>query len=1047
MNFTDLFIKKPVLATVVSLVILVLGIRSMFSLPVRQYPETQNATVTVQTAYYGASADVVAGFITAPIEQAVAQAQGIDYLTSSSSSGVSIVTARLKLNFDSNRALNEINTKVQSVLNQLPREAQQPVLSVQVGEITPAMFLSFISETLPTNKITDYVIRVIQPKIQAVEGVKQAEVFSGRQFALRAWLDPVRMAAHGLTGSDVSVALANNNYLSALGSTKGQMVSIDLTADSDLHSVEEFKRLVVKQEGDSLVRLEDVANVSLGAENYDTSTRFNGKQAVFIAVRVAPDANVLTAAKAVRKAFPGLVAQLPAGITGNISYDSTEYIEDSISEVEKTLIEALLIVAAVIFLFMGSLRSMVIPLIAMPLSLIGAFFVMLLMGYSINLLTLLAMVLGIGLVVDDAIIVVENVDRHMKLGKSPLEAALVGARELARPIIAISVVLIAVYVPIGFQGGLTGVLFSEFAFTLAGAVAVSAVVALTLSPMMCALMLRHDDANNKLVHQIDLNFAWFTAHYRRLLVSLLGAWKAVVVFGFVIIAMIGLFLTAPAIGKAATGFDIPGVGIKSELAPVEDQGFLFHLVTAPPNATSKQLEQSTGQMFKIMQSTPEYAASFQVNGTSGVNVGFGGYISKPYGQRSRSSEAIAQDLQTKSAAVAGANVFWISPPALPGGGDGLPIQFVISSTEPFSNIYEVSQAIINKAQATGRFYVLDNSLKIDKPQTTVSIDREKVAAMGLTMRDVGSALSSMLGGGYVNYFSIAGRSYKVIPQVEQQQRLNSEQLNNYYIRSGSGEMIPASTLVKLKTETVPESIPHFQQLNSATIGAVFGGTQGEALGILKGIADEVLPQGYNIDYGGESRQFVNESGGFAYTMAFALIIIFLTLAAQFESFRDPLVVMMSVPMAIFGAMIFLFLDVASLNVYTQVGLVTLVGLIAKHGILIVEFANELQEQGESKLDAIVDAASIRLRPILMTTAAMVLGVMPLVIASGAGAVGRNHMGLVLATGLSIGTAFTLFVVPAMYLWIARDHGKTAKARNQQPHPIDPLMPMQPRNSV
>ncbi len=1033
MNFTDVFIKKPVLATVVSLVILVLGIRSMFGLPIREYPETENATVTVTTAYYGASPDVVAGFITAPIEQAVAQAQGIDYLTSSSSSGVSTVTAKLKLNYDSNRALNEINTKVQSVLNQLPQQSQQPVLTVKIGAQTPAMFLSFTSDVLANNQVTDYVIRVVQPRLQTVAGVKQAQLLGGRQFALRAWLDPARLAAHGLTASDVSVALGNNNYLSALGATKGQMTSIDLTATTDLRSVEEFKQLVVKQKGDALVRLSDVAQVSLGAESYDSTTRFNGKKSVFIAVNVAPDANVLNVAEEISRIFPDIVAQMPAGMKGEISYDSTLYIRSSIGEVEKTLIEALLIVTVVIFLFMGSFRSVLIPLIAMPLSLIGAFFVMLLMGYSINLLTLLAMVLGIGLVVDDAIIVVENVDRHMKLGKSPFEAAIIGARELARPIIAISVVLIAVYVPIGFQGGLTGVLFSEFAFTLAGAVAVSAVVALTLSPMMCALMLKHDASGNRLVQQLDRNFERVTALYRRLLQSLLGAWAAVVAFGFVIIALIAVFLLAPG-----------PFGIKSELAPAEDQGFLFHLLSGPPTATSQQMALYSKQQFDIMQALPEYEASFQADGFGAVNSGIAGFIMKPYDQRSRTADAIQRELQEKSNQIAGAKAFWINPPALPGGGDGLPVQFVISTTEPFANLYEVSQAIIAKAQATGRFYVLDNSLKIDKPQTTVSIDRDQVAALGLTLRDVGSSLSSMLGGGYVNYFSIAGRSYKVIPQVQQQERLNADQLGSYQIRTGSGEMIPASTVVKLKTETVPQSIPHFQQLNSATIGAVFGGTQGEALASLKSIAAELLPQGYSIDYGGESRQFVNESGGFIYTMAFALIIIFLTLAAQFESFRDPLIVMMSVPMAVFGAMIFLFLGAASLNVYTQVGLVTLVGLIAKHGILIVEFANQLQEQGQSKASAIVDAASIRLRPILMTSAAMVLGVMPLVIASGAGAVGRNHMGLVIATGISIGTLFTLFVVPAMYLWIARDHGKQADAK---PHMADRLMPIEQHPSL
>lgn len=1027
MKFTDLFIKKPVLATVVSLMILVLGLRSMFGLPVRQYPKTENATVTVTTVYYGANPDVIAGFITTPIEAAVAQAQGIDYLTSSSSSGVSTVTATLQLNYDSNRALSEINTKVQSVLNQLPAEAQQPTLTVQVGEAIAAMYMGFNSTTIPSNKVTDYMVRVVQPKLQTIAGVKQAELIGGRQFALRAWLDPQKLAAVDLTATDVYTALANNNYLSALGTTKGQMVSVDLTAGTDLHSVEEFKELVIKQKGTSLVRLKDVANVTLGAESYDSGTRFDGKQSVFIGIQVAPDANVLTVVKNVRAAFPELVSQLPEGLHGEIVYDSTEYINSSISEVEKTLVEALLIVTVVIFLFLGSFRSVIIPIIAMPLSLIGAFFVMLLLGYSINLLTLLALVLAIGLVVDDAIIVVENVDRHMKMGKKPLEAALVGARELAGPIIAISVVLIAVYVPIGFQGGLTGVLFSEFAFTLAGAVAVSAVVALTLSPMMCAVFLRDDHGSNKFVAMIDHNFERFSAAYRHLLGSLLNGWSAVVVFGFVIMALIAVMMMMPQAGVIA----------KSELAPAEDQGFLIHIVSGPPNATYQQMATYTDQIYGVMKEFPEYDSSFQIEGAGTINSGIGGFVAKPYEERTRTTGVMAVDLQSKSDGIAGASVYWVNPPPLPGGGNGLPIQFVIGTTESFDKLYEVATAVIAKAQATGKFYVLDNGLKIDKPQTTVKVDRDKVASLGLTMRDVGSSLGSLLGGGYVNYFSIEGRSYKVIPQIQTNDRLNASQLDNYYIRAANGTVVPASTVISLKSETVPQSIPHFQQLNSATIGAVFGGTQGEALQILRDIAKTTLPQGYTIDYGGVSRQFVRESGGFLTTMVFALIIIFLTLAAQFESFRDPLVVMMSVPMAIFGAMVFLFLDFATLNVYTQVGLVTLVGLIAKHGILIVQFANEQLALGKSKREAIEIAAETRLRPILMTTAAMVLGVMPLVIASGAGAVGRNHMGLVIATGITIGTIFTLFVVPAMYLWLASAHKQKDAAVGSEAAPMKP----------
>jgi multidrug efflux pump len=1014
MNFTDIFIRRPVLATVVSLLVLVLGLRALASLPVRQFPKTENATVTVTTQYYGASADLVAGFITTPIESAVAEAQGIDYLTSSSTTGASTVTATLRLNYDSNRAQSEISSKVNSVLNQLPPGTQQPVITVQVGDTVAGMYIGLNSETLPANQITDYVIRVAQPKLQAVPGVQKAELLGGRQYALRAWLDPAKLAANGVTAADVAAALENNNYLSALGTTKGQMVSVDLTAATDLHSAEEFKNLVLKENHGALVRLKDVGTVVLGAEDYESDVAFKGKSSVFIAINVAPEANILTVMDNIRKIFPEIQAQLPAGLHAEIGYDATGYINSAIRDVVKTLAETLIIVTVVIFLFLGSLRSVIVPVIAMPLSLIGAFFIMLMLGYSINLLTLLALVLAIGLVVDDAIIVVENVDRHMKLGQPPLQAAIAAARELAGPIIAISVVLIAVYVPIGFQGGLTGSLFSEFAFTLAGAVAVSALIALTLSPMMCARFFKMEHGGgNRLVQMIDRNFERFTGLYHRILRTMLDAWKVVVVFGAVVIVLIGVMMTLPMMGVLA----------KSELAPAEDQSFLFYIATGAPNASIQQMAGYQRQAFQAMSAVPEYENSFQFvgQGTGTSNTGFGGIILKDYTQRHRGAEAIHLDLQHRANDIAGANIFFVNPPSLPGSNGGFPVQFVIQTAAPFTELYEVSQAVLAKAQATGRFWVLDNSLKIDKPQTTLVVDRNKVALLGMTMKDLGGALSSMLGGGYVNYFSIAGRSYKVIPQVLQEQRLNPDQVGNYYVRTANGGVVPAATVVSFKTETVPESIDHFQRLNSATIQGVFGGTQGEALSTLRGIAAATLPQGYVIDYAGESRQFVQESGGFMATLSFAIIIIFLVLAAQFESFRDPLVVMMSVPMAIFGALVFLFLGFATLNVYTQVGLVTLVGLIAKHGILIVQFANEQQREGKSKRAAIEAAATIRLRPILMTTASMVFGVVPLLIATGAGAVGRYHMGLVIFTGISIGTVFTLFVVPAMYMFLAAEH--------------------------
>lgn len=1014
MKFTDIFVRRPVLATVVSLLILVLGLRSINLLPVREYPETQNAVVTITTVYTGADPELVSGFITTPLENSIAQANGIDYLTSSSSQGVSTITANMRLNYDANKALAEINTKVNAVLNQLPQGSQQPVISISTGEDIGSMIIGFYSKDLPTTNITDYLIRVVQPKMQAVEGVQTAEILGKQEFALRAWLDPEKMAAHGVTAADVSNALAANDFISALGRTQGQMITVDLTAATGLHSADEFRNLVIKSVNGAIIRLGDVAHVTLGAENYDSSVRFDGKSAVFISIRVAPNANLLTVANAVRNGFPEITQNLPQGLDGRIVYDATDYVNSSIKEVVITLAEALLIVTLVIFLSLGSVRSVIIPTIAIPLSLVGAFFIMKALGYTINLMTLLALVLAIGLVVDDAIIVVENVHRHMEEGVPLLQAAIMGARELGGPIIAMTVVLIAVYVPIGFMGGLTGALFTEFAYTLAGAVFVSAIIALTLSPMMCSRFLKEPNPNerHRFTEFIDRQFNRLRDAYARYLKGALNSLPVVVVLSIIILGS-NYFLL---------------VNSKSELAPQEDQGFLISMITAAPDATLQQTQLYSLQLAKILEPIPEIAHLFQVEGFSGLNSGFAGLVLTPWDKRQRTTKILQPEIQTKIGDIAGANSVVFQPAPLPGTGHGLPVQFVIGTTESFARLNDVSRIFLDKARASGMFMYVDTDLKIDKPQTVVEFDRDKMAQMGLTMQEAGSSLASMLGGGYVNYFSMSGRSYKVIPQVRQRERLTADQLNNYHINTASGQSVAVSTIAGLKTSVVPESINHFQQLNSSTISAVItpGITLGQALDKLKTIAKEVLPAGYSVDYGGESRQYMQESSSLMITFAFALIIIFLVLSALFESFRDPIIVLVSVPMSICGALIFISLGIgdASLNIYTEVGLITLIGLISKHGILIVQFANDLQREGKDKRESIEQAAATRLRPILMTTAAMVLGVMPLVFASGAGAAGRYNMGLVITTGIAIGTLFTLFVVPAMYLLMAHDlHSK------------------------
>jgi multidrug efflux pump len=1016
-KFTDVFIERPVLATVVSLVILVLGLRSVGLLPVLQYPYTQNAVVTVSTAYPGADANLVASFITTPLENAIAQANGIDYMTSSNVQGVSSITANLRLNYDPDKALTEINTKVNSVLNQLPPQAQKPVLSVSIGQTIDAMYVGFYSDVLKPNQITDYLVRTVQPKLQAIDGVQTAEILGAKNFALRAWLDPQKLAAYGLTATDVYSALAANNFIASTGNSKGQMVQVNLAANTNLKSLDGFKKMAVKTVKGQVVRLDDVAEVLLGSEDYETTVAFDGKTAVYVGIQVAPGANLLDVIARVRGAFPEVQAQLPAGLKGAIVYDSTKFVNSSIDEVVKTLIEAILIVTAVVFIFLGSLRSVIIPLVAIPLSLVGTFTVMLALGYSINLLTLLAIVLAIGLVVDDAIIVVENVSRHLEEGMSRFDASIRAARELANPIIAMAVVLVAVYVPIGFMGGLTGALFTEFAFTLVGTVTISAILALTLSPMMCSRLLKAPDPQSRswqdrLVLFLDRTFERLHKRYERTLHGSLNYLPVTAVMAVIILGSIYYLYSTS----------------KSELAPQEDQGVLVSVSFNNPTATLQQRQLYADQIYDVYKKFSETDHVFQINTPTQV---IGGMVLKPWSERKNTATALQGPVQQQIAGIAGSQSALFQPPSLP-GARGLPVQFVITTTEPFSRLYDVSQQFLQDALKSGQYIFLQSDLRIDLPQTSIEIDRDMASQLGLTMQDIGNALSAMLGGGYVNFFELAGRSYKVIPQVEQQFRLNPDQLRHYYLRTASGGMVSLSTVVHLTNTVQPETINHFQQLNSATIQGVplpFV-AQGTALQDLKDLAQRTLPAGYTFDYSGPSRQYVQESGGLLLTFFFALVIIFLALAAQFESFRDPVIILVSVPMAISGALLFINLGIggATLNIYTEVGLVTLIGLVSKHGILIVEFANNLQREGRSKREAIEHAAGMRLRPILMTTAAMVLGVMPLITASGAGAVSRFNMGLVIAAGLSIGTLFTLFVVPAMYMMIGADHSHEARAK-------------------
>jgi multidrug efflux pump len=1014
MNIIEVFVRRPVLAIVISLAIVVVGLRALLELPVQQYPQTESAVVTVTTVYYGADPATVAGFITTPIEAAMAQVDGIDYMTSTSRTGLSTITANLRLNYDSRAALSDISTRVNSMINQLPSGTIQPSITVANSTTVDAMYIGFYSDTLQPNEITDYIVRVVKPQIETISGIQQAELLGAQNFAMRAWLDPQKLAAYNLTATDVANALSQNNYISGLGGTQGNMVQVLLSAETGLHSLDQFRQLVVRQTGGAIVRLQDVATVTLGADDYESQVWFNGKRSVYIGLQLTPKANLLQVMGQVRALYPRINAALPRGLTSGIIYDATDFVQASLTEVVMTLVEALLIVAAVVFVFLGSPRSVAIPIIAIPISLIGTFMVMLAFGFTINLLTLLALVLAIGLVVDDVIIVVENVNRHMEAGLPAMEAAIKAGRELGGPIVAMTLVLVAVYVPISFQSGLTGALFTEFAFTLVGAVTLSGIVALTLSPMMCSRMLKLSEPGRlSWIERQTARFSrWFDRRqkgYERRLERSLD--YRPVTYTFAVLVLTGIYFLY--------------TGATSELAPQEDQGLVLTTTVAAPNATLTQREIYSRQQYGLVKDLPELDTLFQID-VPGTSVA--GLVLKPWSERKRNATQLQTALQPDLNKIAGAQVVAFQPPTLP-GASGLPVLFAITTTGSFEQLNQVAGQVLAEAKKSGMFAYVQSDLKIDLPQATVSIDRDRVATLGLTMSQVGNALTWMLSGGYVNYFSLDGRSYKVMQQVDQRFRLTPDALLDYYIRAADGTSVPFSTVATITTAAVPESLNHFGRLNSATIQGVPvpGIALGDALKSLQEIAAKVLPPGYSVDYGGSSRQYISESKGMLAIFGFALVVIYLALAAQFENFRDPLIILVSVPMSIAGALVFVFLGInVSLNIYTEVGLVTLMGLISKHGILIVEFANTLQEQGLNKRDAVRQAAATRLRPIIMTTAAMVLGVLPLLLASGAGAASRFNMGLVISTGIAIGTLFTLFVVPAVYLLIASDRRPAGK---------------------
>lgn len=1008
MTFTDIFIKRPVLSTVISLLIFVLGLVSFLSLQLRQYPKLESTVITVTTTYPGATADLMQGYVTTPLSQAIGSADGIDYMTATSTAGLSTITVYVKINFSANEALTNISAKVSSVAGVLPPDASKPSINSQTGDAFPVMFLSFSSDSMSPKQITAYLSNVVNPKLYNLGGISSLNVWGGEDYAMRIWLDPKRMATLGITADEVKTALVTNNVQAAAGQLEGKYDYIDISAKTDVSEVEAFNSLVVKRSNNTLIRIKDIGRAELGSQSYDAAISFNGKKGVFLAVSTTPEANPLTVVSEVLGALPDLKKSFPQGLQYDVAYDGTVYINESIKEVMRTVIEATLIVTLIIFLFLGSFRSVLIPIVTIPLSMIGVCFLMLMMGFSLNLLTLLAMVLAIGLVVDDAIVVLENIHRYMEDGLSPFDAALQGARQIAGPVIVMTLTLAAVFAPIGFVGGVTGALFKEFAFTLAASVIISGVIALTFSPMMSSKLLNQAVLQGKLAHRIDVIFEALQSRYKNSLVAALEMRNLIAIMAFVLLACCYIFFTS----------------IPSELAPGEDQGGLKIASNGPAYSNLDYLEKFNPSLQDLIRSIPEVRSFGLVNGfpASYTTLSFLSFV--PWNERDRTQAMIKSELQKKVNTVSGLDSKVIESPTLPGTPLGPPINFALTSSGSYESLYTAAQTLIQKARSSGYFAFVTTNLAFNKPQLNIIINRAKAADLGISMNSISNSLAIIYGDNYVNYFNKLGYSFQVIPQASRDARVDVSDLEMIPLRTEAGKTVPLGNIARFSYKVQPSQLDQFQQLNSALIiGAPASGvTMGEALDYLKATADTSLPTDISYDFGGAARQYINEGSTLIYAFALAIIVIFLLLSAQFESFRDPLVIMFSVPMSIFGALLPLYLGLGTINIYSQIGLVTLIGLITKHGILMVEFANQLQkEKALSNIEAITTAASIRLRPILMTTAAMVFGVVPLVFASGAGAVSRNDIGMVIAFGMTIGTCFTLYVVPVMYSYLHKAH--------------------------
>ncbi|NKB30046.1 efflux RND transporter permease subunit [Haemophilus influenzae] len=1013
MKFTDIFIRRPVLAVSISLLMIILGLQAISKLAVREYPKMTTTVITVSTAYPGADANLIQAFVTSKLEESIAQADNIDYMSSTSAPSSSTITIKMKLNTDPAGALADVLAKVNAVKSALPNGIEDPSVSSSSGG-SGIMYISFRSKKLDSSQVTDYINRVVKPQFFTIEGVAEVQVFGAAEYALRIWLDPQKMAAQNLSAPAVMSALSANNVQTAAGNDNGYYVSYRNKVETTTTSVEQLRNLIISSNGDDLVRLRDIATVELNKESDNSRATANGAESVVLAINPTSTANPLTVAEKIRPLYDSIKTQLPDSMESDILYDRTIAINSSIHEVIKTIGEATLIVLVVILMFIGSFRAILIPILAIPISLIGVLMLLQSFNFSINLMTLLALILAIGLVVDDAIVVLENVDRHIKEGETPFRAAIIGTREIAVPVISMTIALIAVYSPMALMGGITGTLFKEFALTLAGAVLISGIVALTLSPMMSSKLLKSNAQPTWLEQKVEHTLGKVNRIYEYMLDLVMLNRKSMLAFAVVI------FSTLPFLFNA----------LSSELTPNEDKGAFIAIGNAPSSVNVDYIQNAMQPYMKNVMETPEVSFGMSIAGAPNSNGSLNIITLKDWKERTRKQSVVMNELNAKAKSIPEVSVSAFNFPEIDTGEQGPPVSIVLKTAQDYKSLANTAEKFLNAMKASGKFIYSNLNLTYDTAQMTISVDKEKAGTYGITMQQISNTLGSFLSGATVTRVDVDGRAYKVISQVKRDDRLSPESFQNYYLTASNGQSVPLSSVISMKLETQPTSLPRFSQLNSAEISAVPmpGTSSGDAIAWLQQQANDNLPQGYTYDFKSEARQLVQEGNALTTTFILAVVIIFLVLAIQFESIRDPMVIMISVPLAVSGALVSLnllsFFGIAgtTLNIYSKVGLITLVGLITKHGILMCEVAKEEQlNYGKTRIEAITHAAKVRLRPILMTTAAMVAGLIPLLYATGAGAVSRFSMGIVIVAGLSIGTIFTLFVLPVVYSYVATEH--------------------------